>query len=422
MDHFEFRDGRLWCDGVPAGTLAEEYGTPLYVYSAATIRHHFGRIDEAFRSQGVPPLVCYSVKAASNLSILSLLHGLGSGFDVVSGGELRRVLEAGGDPKKVVYAGVGKTEPEIEFALGQGIRLFNVEAPSELDRIDRLARARGTVAEVALRLNPDVDPGTHRYITTGKRENKFGIDRDRARACLTEAEGLAGVEVTGIHVHLGSQITTVEPYVRGVETVFEFIDSVPGLSERIRSLDLGGGFGIHYRGEEALPASEFAGAVAPLVRERGLDLILEPGRFIVGNAAVLLTEVITVKRSGERSFAICDAGMNDLLRPALYDGYHRIVPVVERSGDEILTDVVGPICESGDFLGLERELPELAEGDRLAVLGAGAYAFAMSSQYNTRPRAAEVLVDGAEHRTIRRRETYDDIVAPERPYLDGTSG
>jgi len=415
LDHFSYRDGELWCDGVRAAALAERHGTPLYVYSAATIRHHFRAIDTAFRAVDLPPLICYSVKACSNLAILRLLAGLGSGFDVVSGGELRRVLEAGGDPGKVVYAGVGKTEEEIALALDARIRLFNVEAPSELPRIDRFARARGVRARVALRLNPDVDPGTHRYITTGKRENKFGIDRDRARTLLAEAEKLSGIEVTGIHVHLGSQITDVAPYVRGVETVLEFIDSVPGLARRVRSLDLGGGFGIHYKGEEALPADRFAEALSPLLAGRGLELILEPGRFIVGNAAVLLTRIITVKRSGERVFAICDAGMNDLLRPALYQSFHRIAPVVEVPGRPIVaTDVVGPICESADFLGLERELPELAEGERIAVFGAGAYGFAMASNYNTRPRAAEVLVDGTESRVIRRRETYDDLVGPER--------
>ncbi len=415
MDHFEYRGGELFCDGVSAAELIEHYGTPLYVYSAETIRHHFRQVDEAFTAVGLPPLICYSVKACSNLSILRLLEESGSGFDVVSGGELRRVLEAGGDPGKIVYAGVGKTEDEIALALETEIRLFNVEAPSELPRIARLARQHGRRAEVALRLNPDVDPGTHRYITTGKRENKFGIDRARAHALLSDVEGLDGIEVTGIHVHLGSQITDVTPYVRGVETVLEFIDSIPGLADRVRSLDLGGGFGIHYREQEGLPARQFADALAPLLCERGFDLILEPGRFIVGNAGILLTRVITAKQAGERAFAICDAGMNDLLRPALYDSYHRIEPIVERPGAPLVqTDVVGPICESGDFLGLERELPALVEGESLAIFGAGAYAFSMSSNYNTRPRAAEILVEGSTHRLIRRRETYDDLIGPER--------
>lgn len=414
MDHFSYEQGRLLCDGVPASGLAERFGTPLYVYCAETIRHHFRQLDSSFRAVGLPPLICYSVKANSNLSVLSLLGELGSGFDVVSGGELRRIREIGGDTSKVVYAGVGKTEEEIALALDAEIRLFNVEAPSELARISRLAVARDRVARVAIRLNPDVDPGTHRYITTGKRENKFGIDRDRARAVLAEAASLPGVEVSGIHVHLGSQITDVDPYVRGVEAVLRFIDSVPGLGEQVRSLDLGGGFGIHYLGEEALPAHCFAEALAPLLKDRPFELILEPGRFIVGNAGVLLTEVITVKRSGERVFAICDAGMNDLLRPSLYDSFHRIAPIEPGEGEPLLTDVVGPICESGDFLGLERELRPLAEGERLAVFGAGAYGFTMAGNYNTRPRAAEVLVDGGEARVVRRRERFEDLIALER--------
>ena len=415
MDHFDFRGGRLYCDEVAAEELISTYGTPLYVYCAETIRHHFRQIDQSFRAVHLPPLICYSVKALSNMSILRLLHQMGSGFDVVSGGELRRVLELEGDPKKVVYAGVGKTEEEIELAIEAGIGLFNVEAPSELLRIDRLAREKGCTVEAAIRLNPDVDPGTHRFITTGKRENKFGIDRERARAMLRDAESLSGVKITGIHVHLGSQITDVQPYVRGVEAVLEFIDSIPELSGQLKTLDLGGGFGIHYEEQEALPADHFARALSPLLENRRLQLILEPGRFIVGNAGALLTKVITKKRSGNKIFAICDAGMNDLLRPALYGAFHRIAPVVD-SGERSVaaTDVVGPICESGDFLGVDRELPEVSEGESLAVFGAGAYSSVMSSQYNTRPRAAEVLVDGREHRLIRRRETYDDLLEPER--------
>ncbi len=415
MDHFDFRGGRLFCDEVAAEELISAYGTPLYVYCAETIRHHFRQIDESFRAVRLPPLICYSVKALSNLSILRILHELGSGFDVVSGGELRRVLEIEGDPKKVVYAGVGKTEQEIELAIKAGIGLFNVEAPSELLRIDRLAKDHGRTVEVAIRLNPDVDPGTHRFITTGKRENKFGIDRKRARAMLQDAESLSGVNITGIHVHLGSQITDVQPYVRGVKAVVEFIDSIPGLSNQLKTLDLGGGFGIHYEDQEALPADHFARALKPILESRRLQLILEPGRFIVGNAGVLLTRVITKKRSGDKIFAICDAGMNDLLRPALYGAFHRIAPTLDDGRrPTVTTDVVGPICESGDFLGVDRELPEVCEGESLAVFGAGAYSSAMSSQYNTRARAADVLVDGNEHRLIRRRETYDDLVACER--------
>ena len=423
VDHFDYRDGLLYCDGVPASELAERYGTPLYVYSARTIRHHFNVLCEAFAKLPEAPLVCYSVKANSNLSILRLLEMEGSGFDVVSGGELRRVQEAGGDVKKVVFAGVGKTDAEIDAALRADILLFNVEAESELYRIAECARAAGKTAAVALRLNPDVDPRTHRYITTGKKENKFGVDFERATRMLEAATRLSSVEVQGLHIHLGSQITETRPYLEGVERVLEYLDrKLPGC-ESIRYLDIGGGFGAHYRGQEALPASAFADAIVPALAERGLRVILEPGRFIMGNAGILLTRVTTLKTSGERRFAICDAGMNDLMRPSLYQAYHRIWPVAgdgppadQGARDEQggATDVVGPICESGDFLGLGRDLPEFGEGDLLAVFSAGAYSHVMASNYNTRPRPAEVLVDGDEHRVIRRRETYDDLVGPER--------
>ena len=420
MDHFVYRSGRLYCDEVPATELARTYGTPLYVYSAATVRHHYRTLRGAFERVQPTPWICYSVKANSNLNLLRLLREEGCGFDVVSGGELRRVQEVDGDVGRVVYAGVGKTDPEIEAALRAGILLFNVEAETELSRIDRCARRLGRTAAVAIRLNPDVDPKTHRYITTGKRENKFGIDLDRASRALALAAELEGVECRGLHIHLGSQITDTQPYVDGVRRVLEYLDSgVPG-AEGIQYLDVGGGFGVHYRGEEALPAAAFADAVAPHLEGRNLQLILEPGRFIMANAGVLLTEVVTAKESGARQFAICDAGMNDLMRPALYESYHAIGRAVgdhdprDDSEAEGATDVVGPICESGDFLGLERQLAGVEEGDLLVVFSAGAYGMSMASNYNTRPRPAEVLVDGAEHRLIRRRETYDDLLATER--------
>ncbi len=422
MDHFAYRDGRLFCDGVAAEELVSAYGTPLYVYCARTIQHHVRVLVEAFRGLTKPPLLCYSVKASSNLSLLRLLVEQGCGFDVVSGGELVRVREAGGDPRRVVFAGVGKTDAEIDAALEAGILLFNVEAESELARIDARARRAGQRAAVAIRLNPNVDPKTHRYITTGKRENKFGIDLDRATAVLAAAARLEGVECRGLHIHIGSQITDTQPYVDAVRRVVAYLDSGVAGSATIRYLDIGGGFGAHYKKQEALPATAFASAIVPEVARRGLEVILEPGRFIMGNAGVLLSRIITLKRSGERRFAICDAGMNDLMRPALYQSYHRIWPV--RAGappadladrDESgATDVVGPICESGDFLGLNRDLPELSEGDLLALFSAGAYGMSMASNYNTRPRAAEVLVDGGRHRLIRRRETHDDLLRPER--------
>ncbi|MEM7167117.1 MAG: diaminopimelate decarboxylase [Planctomycetota bacterium] len=418
MDHFDYRSGELHCDEVPAQALVEEYGTPLYVYSAATIRHHFSVLTDAFAAY--PPLICYSVKANSNLSLLALLAELGAGFDVVSGGELQRVQEIGGSPQKVVYAGVGKTDSEIRLALAAGIFLFNVESESELHRISRLAHEAGQIAGVAIRVNPDVDAKTHRYITTGKRENKFGVDLEQARQVFEAAAQLPGVEAQGIHIHLGSQITDTTPFVAGVRRVREFLASLGEIGEAVRWLDIGGGFGVHYRGEEALPADQFAAAIVPELEGSGLGLILEPGRFIMGNAGVLLTRIVTAKGNPERRFLICDAGMNDLVRPALYDSYHRIAPVLGDSSDVdgVKTDVVGPICESGDFLGLDRALPAaLSEGDLMAVFSAGAYSYTMASNYNTRPRPAEVLVDGAEHRLIRCRETIDDLLAAERAAL-----
>jgi diaminopimelate decarboxylase len=415
LDHFETREGQLFCDGVSAEELAETYGTPLYVYCARTIRHHFQVLRDAFAAAKHPPLICYSVKACSNLSILRLLRGEGAGFDVVSGGELRRVQEISGASERIVYAGVGKQREEILQALDAEIFLFNVESESELLRISECAEERGRVAAVALRLNPDVDPQTHRYITTGKRENKFGVDLAQADRTLRIAEDLPGVECRGLHIHLGSQITDTRPYVEGVRKVLDFLAEGRSATAQVSMLDIGGGFGVHYRGEEALPASAFAEALLPELEGTDLRLILEPGRFIMANAGILLTRIITRKDSGNRRFVICDAGMNDLIRPSLYQAYHRIAPVLEHSGTDLVsTDVVGPICETGDFLGLERELPDISEGELLAVFSAGAYGFSMASNYNTRGRPAEVLVDGADHRLIRRRESYDEQVELER--------
>lgn len=428
MDHFEYQDGALICDGVRADELAGHYGTPLYVYCARTIEHHYQMLFDAFSGADEAPLICYSVKANSNLQILNQLRELGAGFDVVSGGELERVKEIGALPSRVVYAGVGKTAPEIQLAIDAGILLFNVESESELHRIDACARERGTRVGVALRLNPDVDPQTHKYITTGKRENKFGIDLQRADRVLRVAQDLAGIEVQGLHIHLGSQITDTAPFVEGVRRVLDYLKRGGQATAAVRWLDIGGGFGVHYRGEEALPAAAFAQAILPEIKGSGLRLILEPGRFILGNAGILLTRVVTRKDSGKRRFVICDAGMNDLLRPSLYRSFHRIWPVAadsppplavdaeaqgEGPGGNGFTDVVGPICESGDFLGLERSLPEIAEGDLVAVFSAGAYGFSMASNYNTRPRPAEVLVDQGQHRLIRRRETLQDLLQTE---------
>lgn len=423
MDDFDYKDGQLHAEDVPLARIAEEVGTPAYVYSRRTIERHFERIVEAFA--GVETLVCYSTKANGNLAVLRLLAGLGSGFDVVSVGELERILRIDGDPKKIVFAGVGKTEAELRRALETGILMFNVESEQEVEVIDAVGASIGKRAPLSIRVNPDVDPRTHKYISTGKEENKFGIDLDRARDLVARLGSFEHVELAGIHMHIGSQITDVEPYARAVDKVVGFASECREAGHAIEWVNTGGGFGIFYRGGEALPASAFAEAIVPPIVRAGFRLILEPGRFIVGNAGVLLTRVQYVKRGGRKTFVICDAGMNDLIRPSLYSAYHRVWPVatdlVEPTGDPgpteglVLTDVVGPICESGDFFALDRLLPELARGDLLSVFSAGAYAAVMSSNYNTRPRAPEVLVEGDAFRVVRRRETVDDLLALEMP-------
>jgi diaminopimelate decarboxylase len=433
MDHFSYRDGELYCEDVPADRIADELGTPVYIYSQATLLAHYRQLADAF---GGPPLaatICYSVKTNSNLHILRLLAQAGCGFDIVSGGELFRALAAGGDPKKIVYAGVGKTDAEIRQAMAAGIGLFNVESEAELVNLDGLAREAGAAVRGALRINPDVDPHTHAYITTGKKETKFGIDLDRAaevfrRHARKNGADAPGLHLTGVHLHIGSQITQVEPYVEAVTKVLRLIESLRGEGYRLDWLDLGGGFGINYRGEHALPAAAYATALLPLLRGAKLQIALEPGRYIPGNAGVLLTRVLYLKHGGEKRFVIVDAGMNDLIRPMIYDAFHFIwptrpggafVPPAERTAAEALpgldtVDVVGPICESGDFFAHDRAIPPVARGQRLAIFSAGAYAFAMASQYNSRPRPPEVLVNGGTYRIIRRRETYEDLVELER--------
>jgi diaminopimelate decarboxylase len=428
MDLFAYRQGRLWCEDVPVADLAARFGTPLYVYSAGTLRHHYRRLAEAFAA--LAPLICYSVKVCSNVHILRLLAEEGSGFDLVSGGELYRVLEAGGDPARCCFAGAAKTDDEIRFALERGVGLFNVESEQELVNLARLAREAGTAARAALRVNPDVDPKTHRYITTGKRETKFGVDLERAERVWRDfaaSDAARHLALEGVHIHIGSQITTVEPYVQAVRKVLDLVGRLRGAGLRVTTLDTGGGFGIDYEAGQALDAATFARALVPLLAGSGLRVIMEPGRFIAGNAAVLLARVQYVKAGGDRKFLLCDSGMHHLIRPALYGSYHHIWPVEpagglvprERTRDEALpgtetVDVVGPICESADFLGLDRHLPPVARGDLLAVFSAGAYGMTMASEYNALPRPAEVLVEGAAARLIRRRGTYEDLVAPEK--------
>ncbi len=430
MDYFSYVRGELMAEGIPVREIADRHGTPLYIYSVKTIATHYGRLRDAFgdsRHLPRPPIVCYSIKANSNLSILKLMRDLGAGFDAVSGGEIHRALKVGADPRSIVYAGVGKTDAEIELGLRQGILFFNVECQEELENIDRISGRLGKKAPAALRVNPDVDPHTHTYITTGKKETKFGVDLVRALEIISRARGLRNVSLSGLHVHIGSQITKVEPYVETVRRIVEFLPEARRAGLEPEWLDIGGGFGIWYKDKTARPASEIASALLPMLARTGCKVLLEPGRFIVGNAGILVTRVLYVKESGGKKFAICDAGMNDLIRPTLYGAYHRIWPVVTDAGhsgeapDEqgwegpaAPTDVVGPICESGDFFARDRRLPPLRRGDLLCVFSAGAYGYAMASTYNSQPRPCEVMVSGREAMVVTERESLEDLTRNER--------
>jgi len=424
-DHFQYRHGQLHAEEVPVERIVRQTGTPVYVYSAATFRDHYQRTAGAFAE--LDPVVCYSVKGCSNLHVLRLLASWGSGFDVVSGGELYRVLQAGGRADRTVYAGVGKTDDEIRQALHAGIACFNVESEAELENLITIGSAWRRRVNAALRLNPDVDPKTHRHTATGKKESKFGVDVERALNVFERFGREKALRLAGVHVHIGSPVNATAPYVEAVTRTLDFIAALRARGFTIDTLDVGGGFGADYTVDQAPAAEEYAAAIVPLLRGRGLRLILEPGRSISGNAGVLLTQVLYVKAGGDKQFVIVDAAMNDLIRPVLYDAFHFIWPavvsddylVIDRRDPMPLpglqpVDVVGPICETGDCLAKDRLLPPVQRGDLLAVFTAGAYGFAMSSNYNSRPRAAEVLVAGDSFRLIRRRETYDDLVAPER--------
>ncbi len=422
MNPFTFRNGELYCEDVPISRLVEEYGTPLWVYSRAKLVHEFDAINQAFAA--VDPVVCYSVKANGNLGVLKVLSDAGCNFDVVSGGELFRVQQAGGDTSKVCFAGVGKTDDEIRFALEADILMFNVESEPELDAISRVAASLGKVAPVALRLNPDIDAKTHVKTTTGKKGNKFGIDIERAEQLAEKVLADPHLELRGIHMHLGSPILTTDPYHAAAQKAVEVVRRLRERGHKTNWINLGGGFGLSYRGDEAPPASRYAEVIVPYIKEADCRLALEPGRSIVGNAAVLVTQVIYTKREGGKRFIIQDGAMNDLVRPAMYDSFHRVWPVkpsvampadveTDIPGCE-RADVVGPICESSDYFAKDRSLPPVERGDLLATFSAGAYGSAMSSNYNARPRGAEVLVNGSESRVIRKRETYEDLVAHER--------
>jgi diaminopimelate decarboxylase len=427
---FRYRDGHLYCEDVDLARVAEELGTPTYVYSAGTILDHYARLDTAL--QPLDHLICYAVKANSNRAILKLLADAGAGFDIVSGGELYRVLAAGGDPAKCTFAGVGKSREEIEYALEQRVYSFNVESEAELEHIDRIAGAKETRAPIALRVNPDVDPHTHEYISTGLRENKFGIALDRVAAVYERAAKMRNIEIVGVQMHIGSQIAEAKPFASAIGKVAPIVRELKS-KYGIKFLSIGGGMGIVYRralesgsgkwwrdhgGESfAFSVRDYAGAIVPPLRELDVRILVEPGRFLVGNAGVLLTRVRYIKKTGAKKFAIVDAGMNDLIRPALYQSYHEIVPVEEpststsKSSEKI--DIVGPVCESGDFFALDREMPELHEGDLLAIMSAGAYGFAMASNYNSRPLSAEALVRGDQLALIRKRQTWQDLVRGE---------
>lgn len=412
MDYFDYRDGQLYAEDVPLAAIAARYGTPTYVYSRATLERHWRAFDNALGER--PHLICYAVKANSNLGLLNVLTRLGSGFDIVSVGELERVLKAGGEPDKIVFSGVGKTAAELRRALEIGIRCFNVESDAELDRLNSVAGELGVRAPVSLRVNPDVDAGTHPYISTGLKENKFGIDIKVAEQVYARAAELPHLDVVGIDCHIGSQLTNVTPFVDALARVLSLIDRLVARGMVIKHLDLGGGLGIRYRDEQPPAPGDYVAPLLAALEDYQLEILLEPGRAIVGNAGVLLTRVEYLKHTDHKDFAIIDAAMNDLLRPALYGAWQAIIPVEPRMDKTPrVYDLVGPVCETGDFLGKDRELA-LEPGDLLAVRSAGAYGFSMSSNYNSRPRAAEVIVDGAEIHIVRDRETLEDLWNGER--------
>jgi diaminopimelate decarboxylase len=407
MHYFEYRSGELHCEGISLRKIADAVGTPVYVYSEQTLRRHVRVFDEAFQS--VPHLICYAVKANSNINILRKFSEWGTGFDIVSGGELFRVLRAGGSAEKTIFAGVGKTADEIRYALDAGILFFNVESGAELELIHNIARDANKVARVSIRANPNVDPRTHPYISTGMQKHKFGVSLPDARDLYRSARQLSNIEVVGVQCHIGSQITEIAPFEEALASLREFILELRAEGLGMKYLDFGGGLGISYDAEEPPSPAVYGAAVAKATRDLGLTVVLEPGRVIVGNAGILLARVLLKKDQGTKRFLIVDAGMNDLIRPALYGSHHQLWPVLPRQEKETV-DVVGPVCESADFIAKDRDVAVLEPGELLAVMSAGAYGFSLSSNYNSRPRAAEVLVEGDSYRVIRARESYEDLV------------
>ncbi len=411
MHHFNYIDHRLYCEGVPIAIIAEDIGTPFYLYSHATLKRHYLAFAAAF--EGVDKLICFSAKANTNAAILKLFAGLGCGLDIVSGGELYSGLQAGFSPDTIVYSGVGKRDDEIDYALETGILMFNVESLDELKRINARAQQLETRAPVAIRVNPDVDAGTHPYISTGLKKNKFGVDVQAAIGGYKAALLLEHIDIIGIDCHIGSQITEAEPFDHAIQSLKALMSELKQMGVSVRYLDMGGGLGITYENETPPSLAEYAGAIAKYLDDPDLKLILEPGRVLVGNAGILVTRVLYRKSGSVKDFVIVDAGMNDLLRPTLYNAYHAIEPVASATGKLIVADVVGPICESGDFLATERSMADVQPNDLLAVMSAGAYGFAMSSNYCSRPRVAEVMVKGDQYHVVRARENYEDLVRGE---------
>jgi diaminopimelate decarboxylase len=412
MHHFQYKGNELYAEEVAVREIAEKVGTPVYIYSHATLERHYRAMDEAFAA--VPHTICYSMKANSNLAVLKTFFNLGGGVDIVSGGELYRALAAGVEPQKVVYSGVGKKDEEIEYALNTGILMFNVESEEELDRIDQAAGRLGKKAGIAIRVNPDVDPETHPYITTGLKKAKFGINIERSLEQYKRAARMSNLDVIGIDCHIGSQLTKVTPFVDTIKKLKRLIEGLKESGITLRYFDLGGGLGITYSDEAPPLPAEYGSAITAETKDLGLHLLFEPGRNLVGNAGIMVGKCLYTKRGEEKNFVIVDAAMNDLARPSLYGSYHGVQAVRKDQDGAIVADIVGPICESGDFLAKDREMPAFRQGDLLAFMSAGAYGFAMSSNYNSRPRAAEVMVKGDAYQVVREREKVEDLVRGEK--------
>ncbi len=410
MDYFNYKGDVLYAEDFAVSEIADQHGTPCFIYSRATLERHYRAYEKAL--SGLPNMICYAVKANSNLAVLNVLARMGAGFDIVSGGELSRVLKAGGDPARIIFSGLGKTVAEMQQALQAGIHCFNVESEAELARLNQVAIELGMTAAISVRVNPDVDAGTHPYISTGLKENKFGISVNRALEVYRTAAQMEGISVTGIDCHIGSQLTTVEPFLDAIDRLLAMVDRLKDEGISLDHFDMGGGLGVSYGTENPPLPSELIAAVKDRFVDRGLTLMVEPGRSIAANAGLFVTRVEYIKNTEHKNFAIVDGAMNDLLRPALYGAWQEIIPAVKRVGDALSYDVVGPVCESADFLGKDRELV-VAANDLLAVRSAGAYGFVMSSNYNTRPRVPEIMVDGATAHVVRRREVLEDLLDPE---------